>query len=84
MIKVCYEFGDLNVGRRFHKVVFRRGFDSNHVIASALIDMYGRNYESGYARQLFDELPEPDSVCWTTVISALTRNYLFEDTLVVE
>ncbi|XP_057487293.1 pentatricopeptide repeat-containing protein At1g03540-like [Actinidia eriantha] len=81
LIKACSEIGDVNIGRCFHGVVFRRGFDLNYVIASALIDMYGRNYESGDARQVFDELLEPDAICWTSVISALTRNDSFEDAL---
>nr|XP_043608297.1 pentatricopeptide repeat-containing protein At1g03540 [Erigeron canadensis] len=81
VIKACAEIGDVNLGRVFHGTVFRRGFDTNNVIVSSLIDMYGRNYVSCDARKLFDELPEPDSVCWTSVISALTRNDLFEDAL---
>lgn len=81
VIKACAEIGDLKLGRGFHGVVFRCGFDSNHVIASALIDMYGRNYESRDARRLFDELLEPDAICWTSVISAFTRNDLFEEAL---
>ncbi|KAE8075875.1 hypothetical protein FH972_014558 [Carpinus fangiana] len=81
VIKACSELGDLRLGRCFHGVVVRRGFDSNHVISSALIDMYGKNYESGDAHRLFDELPKPDVICWTSVISALTRNDLFEEAL---
>ncbi|KAI3714083.1 hypothetical protein L1987_72673 [Smallanthus sonchifolius] len=82
VIKACAELGDLNIGRGFHGIVFKRGFDTSHVIASSLIDMYGRNYVSFDARKLFDELLQPDSVCWTSVISAFTRNDLFEEALV--
>ncbi|XP_059660981.1 pentatricopeptide repeat-containing protein At1g03540 [Cornus florida] len=81
VIKACSDLGELNLGRGFHGVVFRRGFESNHVIASALIDMYGRNYVSDDAHRLFGELLEPDSISWTTVISAFTRNDLFEEAL---
>ncbi|XP_054778030.1 pentatricopeptide repeat-containing protein At1g03540 [Prosopis cineraria] len=81
VIKACSELGDLKRGRCFHGMVIRRGFDSNHVISSALIDMYGRNHGVQDARRLFDELPEPDAICWTSVISALTRNDLFEEAL---
>ncbi|GFZ05616.1 pentatricopeptide repeat (PPR-like) superfamily protein [Actinidia rufa] len=70
VIKACSELGDVNIGRCFDGVVFRRGFDLNYVIVSALTDMYGRNCESGDARQVFDELLEPDAICWTSVISA--------------
>ncbi|KAK9285128.1 hypothetical protein L1049_024313 [Liquidambar formosana] len=81
VIKACSELGNLKLGRCFHGVVLVRGFDSNHVIASALIDMYGRNYGLEDARRLFDELIEPDAICWTSVISAFTRNDLFEEGL---
>lgn len=82
VIKACAELGDVNLGLVFHGIVFKRGFDTNHVIASSLIDMYGRNYVSHDARKLFHEMLEPDSICWTSVISALTRNDLFEEALV--
>ncbi|KAK1567511.1 hypothetical protein Q3G72_013050 [Acer saccharum] len=81
VIKACSELGFVRLGRCFHGVVMIRGFNSNHVISSALIDMYGRNYESKDARQLFDELPEPDAICWTSVISAFTRNDMYEKAL---
>ncbi|XP_026448320.1 pentatricopeptide repeat-containing protein At1g03540-like [Papaver somniferum] len=81
VIKACSGLGDLRLGVCFHAVVFMRGFDKNHVISSALIDMYGKNAVSDDARRLFDEMPEPDFVCWTTVISALTRNDLYEEAL---
>ncbi|XP_060202123.1 pentatricopeptide repeat-containing protein At1g03540-like [Lycium barbarum] len=81
VIKACCEIGDLKLGCGFHCVVINRGFDENNVIVSALIDMYGKNYDSGSALKLFDELPERDAVCWTSVISALTRNELHEEAL---
>ncbi|KAF5745988.1 pentatricopeptide repeat-containing protein [Tripterygium wilfordii] len=81
VIKACSEMGDLRLGRCFHGMVIIRGFDSNHVMSSALIDMYGRNYGWEDARQLFDELTQPDAICWTSVISALTRNDLYEEAL---
>lgn len=81
VIKACSELGDLKLGRSFHGVVLGRGFSSNYVISSALIDMYGRNNVLDDARRSFDELPEPDAICWTSVISALTRNDFFNEAL---
>lgn len=80
-IKACSVLGNLRLGRCLHGVVMKGGFDWNCVISSVLIDMYGRNYESGDAYRLFDELPEVDAICWTSVISAFTRNDLFEEAL---
>ncbi|CAK9151369.1 unnamed protein product [Ilex paraguariensis] len=82
VIKACSELGELKLGQCLHRVVLRRGFECDLVIVSALIDMYGRNYESESARKLFDDLLEPDAICWTSVISAFTRNNLFEEALV--
>lgn len=81
VIKACSELEDLKSGKCFHGMVITRGFDSNHVISSALIDMYGRNHEVQDARRLFDEMLEPDAICWTSVIAAFTRNDLFEEAL---
>lgn len=81
VVKACSKLGYSRLGRCFHGVVVSRGFDSNHVIVTALIDMYGWNYRPGDARQLFDEMLQPGAVCWTSVISALTRNDLFEEAL---
>ncbi|KAF6167663.1 hypothetical protein GIB67_031246 [Kingdonia uniflora] len=81
VIKACSNIGDLKLGRCFHGVVLGRGFDCDEVIASALIDMYGRNFGIEEARLLFDEMPEPDGICWTTLISVLTRNDHFEEAL---
>lgn len=81
VIKACSELGFLRLGKCFHGVIIVCGFDSNHVISSALIDMYGRNNESMDALQLFDELLAPDTICWTSVISSFTRNGLYEEAL---
>lgn len=43
--------------------------------------MYGKNYDWRGARNVFDEMSEQDTICWTSVISALTRNDLFEEAL---
>lgn len=81
LIKACTELGDLKLGRCFHGIVFTRGFDMNNVISSSLVDMYAKNYQLNDARQVFDELYEPDSVSWTTIISAYTRNDMFQEAL---
>lgn len=78
VIKACSEIPDLRLGRCFHTMVVKYGFDLNLVVVSSLIDMYGRNCIVKDAHQVFDELPEPDDVCWTSVISAMTRNDSFE------
>ncbi|GLT29768.1 hypothetical protein SLA2020_046130 [Shorea laevis] len=81
VIKACSEIGKLRLGRSFHGVVMKRGLDSSPVISSALIDFYGRNCQVMDAYQVFNELPEPDAICWTSVISALTKNDMYRESL---
>ncbi|KAL9244543.1 hypothetical protein vseg_018312 [Gypsophila vaccaria] len=81
-IKSCCEVGDVKLGRGFHGVVLRRGFESNFVIGSSLIDMYGKNRNLSSARHVFDELPEPDAICWSSIISGFVKNDLYEEGLV--
>ncbi|KAK9089412.1 hypothetical protein Scep_028494 [Stephania cephalantha] len=82
VIKACSEIGGaMGLGRSCHGVVLVRGFEVNCVIASALVDMYGRNCRVEEAQQVFHEMSEPDAICWTSVISAFTRNDCFEEAL---
>ncbi|CAA7401929.1 unnamed protein product [Spirodela intermedia] len=86
-VKSCSEMGSsgggggLLLGRSFHGVVFSLGYDSNPVISSALIDMYGNNSSPEDALRVFEEVPSPDAICWTSAISALTRSDRFEAAL---
>ncbi|KAK7304600.1 hypothetical protein VNO77_42483 [Canavalia gladiata] len=79
LIKASSDLANLNLGKCLHAVVISHGFDFNRVISSALIDMYGKTRVVEDARRVFDELPEQDVVCWTSVISTLTRNDRFKE-----
>ncbi|KAL7142201.1 hypothetical protein ABFS83_08G108200 [Erythranthe nasuta] len=81
VIKACSDIRELRFGKCLHGVVVRCGFECNEVIAAALIDMYGRSCRSGDCRKVFDEMPEPDAVCCTSVISAFTRCDLYREAL---
>lgn len=83
VIKACSDLQYPTLGRGLHAVVMKRGFDTENVIASSLIDMYGKNHNTKDAHQMFDELAEPDTVCWTSVVSAMTKNDSFETALIL-
>ncbi|CAF2105155.1 hypothetical protein HID58_079057 [Brassica napus] len=80
-VKACSQIGDVRLGRCFHCVVIARGFEWNHVISSTLAYMYGVNQEPVDARRVFDEMPEPDVFSWTAVLSAYSKNDLYEQAL---
>ncbi|XP_052200063.1 pentatricopeptide repeat-containing protein At4g30700 [Diospyros lotus] len=62
-----------------HSVV--DGFGSNLFVGSALVDMYFGFSWVGYAYKVFDEMREPDTVLWNTVISGLVKNCFFNECL---
>ncbi|XP_010556824.1 PREDICTED: pentatricopeptide repeat-containing protein At1g03540 isoform X1 [Tarenaya hassleriana] len=78
-VVACSETGDVRLGRCFHGIVVTRGFEWNHVISSSLAVMYGGNGEPRDARRVFDEMPEPDAICWTSVVSSYTKNDMYEE-----
>ncbi|KAG8364661.1 hypothetical protein BUALT_Bualt18G0021500 [Buddleja alternifolia] len=81
VVKACSEIGELKLGKCLHGVVLKFGFNFNEVIIAALIDMYGRSCEPRDCHQLFEEMLEPDAICCTSVISALTRCDLYGEAL---
>lgn len=81
VIKACAEISEVKTGICFHGVVLKCGFGENLVILCSLIDMYGKNLRPLDARKVFDEMSEPDSVCWTSMISAYTRTDFYAEAL---
>ncbi|GAA0147131.1 hypothetical protein LIER_06909 [Lithospermum erythrorhizon] len=81
VIKACAEINELKIGQCFHGVVLKCGFDENLVISCSLVEMYGRNLRPQDSRRVFDEMPQPDSICWTAMISAYTRTDLYGEAL---
>ncbi|XP_073125444.1 pentatricopeptide repeat-containing protein At1g03540 isoform X1 [Henckelia pumila] len=81
VVKACAELGELRLGKCLHGLVTKCGLDFNCVIVGALIDMYGRSFEPGDCRKLFDGMLEPDAICCTSVISAFTRSDLYREAL---
>ncbi|CAA0830760.1 Pentatricopeptide repeat-containing protein [Striga hermonthica] len=81
VVKACSEVGCLELGRTLHGVVIRWGLVRNEVVVAALIDMYGRSRVPVGCLRLFYEMADPDAVCCTSLISALTKCDLYHEAL---
>ncbi|XP_051135246.1 pentatricopeptide repeat-containing protein At1g25360 [Andrographis paniculata] len=57
-----------------HGHIIASGFRPRGHILNRLIDFYGKSGNLTYARQLFDEIPQPDVVGRTTLISAYSNS----------
>ncbi|KAH6788470.1 Pentatricopeptide repeat superfamily protein [Perilla frutescens var. frutescens] len=60
-------------GMEVHTHVIRYGFNSNLYVATALVDMYGKLGQMGFAREVFDEMTERGPVSWTALMNGYIR-----------
>ncbi|KAK6143049.1 hypothetical protein DH2020_023397 [Rehmannia glutinosa] len=60
-------------GVAVHAHVVKYGFKSNLYVATAMVDMYGKLGQMGFARKVFDEMTERSSVSWTALITGYIR-----------
>ncbi|KAL6500734.1 hypothetical protein OROHE_025531 [Orobanche hederae] len=57
-------------GMSVHGFCLRRGLDSDVVVGTALLDMYGKCGLLIYARRIFGSLPFRNDVTWTAIVGA--------------
>ncbi|XP_057845674.1 pentatricopeptide repeat-containing protein At2g13600 [Cryptomeria japonica] len=80
-LRSCGFLSALNPGKQLHGYIIRTGFESNAFVGSALIDLYAKCEKTGDARRVFDEMPERDTVLWTTMIGVYAQNQFAEESL---
>ncbi|KAI3820847.1 hypothetical protein L1987_08396 [Smallanthus sonchifolius] len=68
LLKASGQFGSVLLGKQLHCSVVKHGLECHLFVRNTLIHMYGMMEEVIVARQLFDEMPEPDLVGWNTII----------------
>ncbi|XP_071696785.1 pentatricopeptide repeat-containing protein At2g46050, mitochondrial [Rutidosis leptorrhynchoides] len=68
MVNCCVGLAYSDLGKKFHGLVLRFGFDRDVVVASALIDMYAKNKSIADARKVFDYMSPRNVISWNTMI----------------
>ncbi|KAK9285839.1 hypothetical protein L1049_025040 [Liquidambar formosana] len=66
----CGNLGALKKGEWFHNYVIQTGFESDILVATALMDMYAKCGSLDLAHKLFDETAGKDIVCWSAMIAS--------------
>ncbi|KAM7259778.1 hypothetical protein ACFE04_015519 [Oxalis oulophora] len=61
-------------GKEIHAYVIKCGFDSDLYVNSGVMDMYIKCGDMADAYLLFNDIPAPDDVAWTTMISGCVEN----------
>ncbi|CAI9269187.1 unnamed protein product [Lactuca saligna] len=81
VINSCAGSGNFDTAKIVHEHVLELGFQSDLYIGNALIDMYARFSTLDKARQVFDEMPNRDSVSWNSLVSGYTAHEEWEKAL---
>ncbi|XP_057822151.1 pentatricopeptide repeat-containing protein At5g59600 [Cryptomeria japonica] len=71
----------LEQGMCIHQRIIGRGFLSDVVVASALIDMYTKCGSIDTARQLFDKMSQRDVISWNAMIAGYAQNAVLDKAL---
>ncbi|KAJ0986248.1 hypothetical protein J5N97_004604 [Dioscorea zingiberensis] len=72
-INACNELSEFELGCRVGDRVRRRGFESDLLIATALIRMYCKVGEIEIARRVFDDMAIKDAVSWNAMLSGYSQ-----------
>lgn len=66
--KSCGILSRYDIGQSIHCLVVKTGYEFDVFVGSSMVDMYAKCGEIGYARQMFDEMPDKNVVSWSGMI----------------
>lgn len=82
LLEACGKHKEIEIGRKIHELVSKSTQLSNDfVLNTRLISMYSMCGSPSDSRSVFDDLKNKNLFQWNAIVSAYTRNELFEDTL---
>ncbi|KAE9447845.1 hypothetical protein C3L33_20254, partial [Rhododendron williamsianum] len=74
LVRTCAQLLDCEASRAVHACVMKRGFETDPHVQSGLIYMYAEMGLLGCARKVFDEIPQPDLVTLTAMVTACAKS----------
>ncbi|CAH8306114.1 unnamed protein product [Eruca vesicaria subsp. sativa] len=71
----CGRLSDVRIGRGVHGWIERRkpGSSSNLILWNAVLDMYFKCKESGFAKRVFDMMAKKDVCSWNTMVGGFVK-----------
>ncbi|KAK4350306.1 hypothetical protein RND71_029619 [Anisodus tanguticus] len=74
VIKACAKKSLATEGKQAHTLVIKLGYEPIIFVQTSLIDMYAATSNVADVHKMFDEIPNKNVVCWTSLISAYVKN----------
>jgi pentatricopeptide repeat protein len=79
--KSCAILSRCDVGQSVHCLAVKTGYEFDVFVGSSMVDMYAKCGEIGYARKMFDEMPEKNVVSWSGMIYGYSQLGVDEEAL---
>ncbi|KAF8113853.1 hypothetical protein N665_0045s0092 [Sinapis alba] len=73
LTKSCSLSMCVDQGLQLHSQVWRYGFCADMYVSTGVVDMYAKFGKMGFARSVFDEMPQRSDVSWTALICGYAR-----------
>ncbi|KAF3441265.1 hypothetical protein FNV43_RR15178 [Rhamnella rubrinervis] len=77
VVGACGRLQQLEMGRRFHSEILKKGFGSDLFVVNSLIQFYGNCGSINCACKVFDGTPAQDVVTWNLMINAYIGRRLY-------
>ncbi|KAJ7514986.1 hypothetical protein O6H91_23G067500 [Diphasiastrum complanatum] len=74
ILDACAILGFLAEGKRIHAQILGLGLESDVMLGTALISMYGKCGTFEEARWMFEKVSNRDTICWTSMIATCTQH----------
>ncbi|XP_057965800.1 putative pentatricopeptide repeat-containing protein At3g11460, mitochondrial [Malania oleifera] len=69
VLGACDQIAALQFGMSVHSLLFKKGFDANAMVGTALINMYSKCGNLECSRHVFDEIPNKNLFSWSAMVA---------------
>ncbi|KAJ7294531.1 hypothetical protein O6H91_Y251900 [Diphasiastrum complanatum] len=83
LLSACTTATSLEDGKFIQACAIEKGLETDVVVGTALVDMYGRCGTVADARQMFEKISHRDSSAWNTMVKLYIQNNLDKDALLL-
>ncbi|PON59705.1 DYW domain containing protein [Parasponia andersonii] len=81
LIQGCSQTAHLKNGKILHGCIFRRGFESNVILSTAIIDLYSKCGVLKQATFVFHKMKKRNVITWTAMLVGLAQNGYADEAL---